>query len=98
MVNKKSKLSKKLEQFRKTQEINALVAEGAIEEDAIQDSASDAKPAEESHAYDIIERTEGSGMLYKQQKSKSNKSAPKPGSKRKKAHYFSMKKKHRKSR
>jgi len=73
MVDKKSKLAKKLEQFRKTQEINALVAKGAIEEDAIQDSASDAKPAEESHAYDIIEKTDGSGMLYKQQKSKSKK-------------------------
>ncbi|MGC8587237.1 MAG: hypothetical protein ACP5K9_03050 [Candidatus Micrarchaeia archaeon] len=65
MVDKKAKLSKKLEQFRRTQEINALVTKGAIEEDALEGSASDAKPAEESHAYDIIDKVESSAMIYK---------------------------------
>lgn len=52
-MNKKD-LKKKLEQFKRTQDINRILEKGSIETQALLESAGEDRPAEASHAYDLI--------------------------------------------
>jgi len=47
-------IKKRLEQFKKTQDINKIVEKGNIESQALIESAGEDRPAEASHAYDLI--------------------------------------------
>ena len=47
-------IKKRLEQFKKTQDINKIVEKGNIESQALMESAGEDRPAEASHAYDLI--------------------------------------------
>jgi|GEM_PF-1840431 len=47
-------IKKRLEQFKKTQDINKIVEKGNIESQALMESAGEDTPAEASHAYDLI--------------------------------------------
>jgi len=50
-------IKKRLEQFKKTQDINKILKEGNIESQALIESAGEDRPAEASHAYDLINRS-----------------------------------------
>jgi len=51
-------IKKRLEQFKKTQDINKIVEKGNIESQALIESAGEDRPAEASHAYDLINESE----------------------------------------
>jgi len=47
-------IKKRLEQFKRTQDINKIVEKGNIESQALLESAGEDRPVEASHAYDLI--------------------------------------------
>ncbi len=59
----KEKLKKKFEQFRKANEIDAIIQRGDIEEQALSNSAGESRPADESHAMDLLEGFKSSNTL-----------------------------------
>jgi hypothetical protein len=54
-TSKNDALRRKLELLRKTSEIDLLLEKGDVEEQALQSSAVDAQPTEESHILDLME-------------------------------------------
>jgi len=59
-------IKKKLEQFKKTQDINKILEKGNIESQALMESAGEDRPAEAGHAYDLINES-GSPSLNETQ-------------------------------
>lgn len=53
--SKKSKLQKKLEMLKRTQEITSFVEQSSIKSIATLGGAEDSQPVEESHALDLLE-------------------------------------------
>ncbi len=54
----KKDIKKKLEMFKKTQDINSIVEKGSIEGQALLESAGEDRPAEAEHAFDLITKNE----------------------------------------
>lgn len=57
-LSKKSKMQKRLEQLRKTQEINAIVERGSVEEQALLDSAGETRPVDEEQVLNLLNKSE----------------------------------------
>ncbi|MGC8699490.1 MAG: hypothetical protein ACP5RK_00585 [Candidatus Micrarchaeia archaeon] len=54
----KKDIKKKLEMFKRTQDINSIVEKGSIEGQALLESAGEDRPAEAEHAFDLITKNE----------------------------------------
>ncbi len=81
MAESKEKLRKKLEALRKLQQTRDILQEGGIQNVALQTSADDQRPTEDSHVLDLLERSkikrtslEVGAASKKQQRSKQPKS------------------------
>ncbi|MGC9037245.1 MAG: hypothetical protein ACP5GD_01410 [Candidatus Micrarchaeia archaeon] len=88
MAESKEKLRKKLEALRKLQQTRDILQEGGIQNVALQTSADDQRPTEDSHVLDLLERSkikrtslEIGSASKKQQHSKQHK--PKAAKKKK---------------
>ncbi len=57
MGESKEKIRKKLEALRKLQQTRDILEEGGIQNVALQTSADDQRPTEDSHVLDLLERS-----------------------------------------
>ncbi len=73
--SRKYLVQKKIEQLRKTREIDDIVERGRVEEQALLDSAGETRPADESHIIDLLTKAQQqsdesfSGNMSSQRKS-----------------------------
>ncbi|MGB9732673.1 MAG: hypothetical protein ACP5P2_03205 [Candidatus Micrarchaeia archaeon] len=74
----KKDLKKKLEQFKRTQDINKIVERGNIEGQALLESAGEDRPAEASHAYDLISENEGFAQRKNEERQRKKVKAARP--------------------
>ncbi len=76
--SKKSKLQKKLEMLRRTQEITSFVEQSSIKSIATLGGAEDSQPVDESHALDLLEEeTPGKVSKASARRAKRRAAAPK---------------------